>query len=111
MSFENTLSIGNGIYTVPDVANILRLPYCKVNKWLNEYWDGRLGKAFKTQYSWRVESTRAVGFHTLVEFYVMMQFSEAGVKPGEVLKAHHELSKSYDTLFPFARKQVINNIS
>jgi len=111
MNFENTLAIGNGIYTVPDVANILRLPYRKVNTWLNEYWDGKLGKAFKGKYSWRVDSTRAVGFHTLVEFYVMMQFSEAGVKPAQVLKAHTELSKSYNTIFPFAQKHIIENIS
>lgn len=111
MSFENTLAIGNGIYTVPDVANILRLPYHKVNTWLNEYWDGKLGKAFKGKYSWRIDSTRAVGFHTLVEFYVMMQFAEAGVKPAQVLKAHTELSKSHNTIFPFAQKQIIENIS
>ena len=111
MSFENTLAIGNGIYTVPDVANILRLPYHKVNTWLNEYWDGKLGKAFKGKYSWRVDSTRAVGFHTLVEFYVMMQFADAGVKATQVLNAHIELSKTYDTIFPFAQKQIIENIS
>ena len=111
MSFENTLAIGNGIYTIPDVANILRLPYHKVNTWLNEYWDGKLGKAFKGKYSWRIDSTRAVGFHTLVEFYVMMQFSEAGVKPAQVLKAHSELSTSHHTFFPFAQKQIIENIS
>ena len=111
MIFENKLAIGNGIYTVPDVARILRLPYYKVNTWLNEYWDGKLGKAFKGKYSWRIESTRAVGFHTLVEFYVMMQFAEAGVKATQVLKAHEELSKSYNTIFPFAQKQIIDNIS
>ena len=110
MNFENKLSIGNGIYTVPDVARILRLPYNKVNTWLNEYWDGKLGKTFKGVYSWKVDSTRAVGFHTLVEFYVMMQFSEAGVKPAQVLFAHSELSKAYNTIFPFAQKQVIDNI-
>ncbi len=111
MNFENTLAIGNGIYTVPDLANILRLPYSKVNSWLNEYWDGRLGKTFKVKYSWRIDSTRAVGFHTLVEFYVMMQFAEAGVKTTQVLKAHDDLSKSYNTIYPFAQKQIIENIS
>lgn len=111
MKFENTLTIGNGIYTVPDIANILRLPYSKVNRWLNEYWDGKLGKSFNGQYSWRIDNTRAVSFHTLVEFYVMMQFAEAGVKAAQVLKAHADLSKSYDTIFPFAQKQIIENIS
>ena len=111
MNFENILTIGNGIYTVSDLANILQLPYRKVNRWLSEYWDGKLGKEFKGKYSWRVDNTRAVGFHTLVEFYVMMQFAEAGVKTAQVLKAHSELSKSHNTNFPFAQKEVIENIS
>ena len=111
LKFENTLSIGNGVYTVPDVANILRLPYSRVNTWLNKYWDGRLGQAFKGKYSWRIDNTRAVGFHTLIEFYVMMHFAESGVKPAQVLKAHVELSKKYNTIFPFAQKQIIDHIS
>jgi uncharacterized protein (DUF433 family) len=111
MNFENTLTIGNGIYTVPDIANILQLPYHKVNTWLNKYWDGKLGKEFQGKYSWRIDNTRAVGFHTLIEFYVMMQFAEAGVSSSQVLKAHSELSKSHNTMFPFAQKEVIENIT
>jgi uncharacterized protein (DUF433 family) len=111
MASGTKLNIGNGIYTVPDVARILQLPYHKVNKWLNEYWDGKLGQAFKGKYSWRVDSTRAVGFHTLIEFYVMMQLSDAGVTPNQILKAHGELAKEFKTIFPFAQKQVIDNIS
>ena len=107
---HNTLSLGNGIYTVPDVANILRLPYATVNKWLNEYWDGKLGKSFQHKYSWRVEHTRAVSFYTLVEFYIMMQFSEAGVRNKRVLEAHEELSKIYQTAYPFAHHEVLRNI-
>jgi hypothetical protein len=110
MALENKPTIGNGIYTVPDLARILQLSYQKVNTWLNEYWDGKLGKAFRGKYSWRIGSTRAVGFHTLVEFYIMMQFAEAGVKPAAVLKAHEELSKAYNTIFPFAQKQIIEFI-
>ena len=109
--FENSLSIGNGVYTVPDIAHILDLPYSKVNDWLYKYWDGKLGKAFKGKYSWRIDNTRAVGFHTLVEFYIMMNFAEAGVKPAQVLKAHQELSGKYGTHFPYAQKQIIENIS
>lgn len=111
LKFENNLSIGNGVYTVPDIANILCLPYSKVNTWLDKYWDGKLGEAFKGKYSWRIDSTRAVGFHTLIEFYIMMNFAESGVKPAQVLKAHNELSRDFQTHFPFAQKQVIENIS
>ncbi|TDE05824.1 DUF433 domain-containing protein [Flavobacterium sandaracinum] len=109
--FENQLQLGNGIFTTQEIAQILRVPYHKVNKWITKYWDGDLGKCYEQQYSWSVGNTRAVGFHTLIEFYVMMQFAEAGVKTREVLKAHKELSQFYQTHFPFANKEVLDNIN
>lgn len=109
--FENKLEIGNGIFTTQEIAKILRLPYHKVRSWITKYWDGELGRHYEQEYSWTVENTRAVGFHTLIEFYVMMQFTEAGVKTREILNAHKELSNFYNTNFPFARKEVLDNIS
>ena len=109
--FENKLQLGNGIFTTQEIAQILHVPYHKVNRWITKYWDGELGEVYEQQYSWSVGNNRAVGFHTLIEFYVMMQFAEAGVKAAQVLKAHADLSKSYDTIFPFAQKQIIENIS
>lgn len=107
---NNTLHLGNGIYTVPDISAILRLPYHKVNTWLNRYWDGQLGKAFQSKYSWRVDHSRAVNFQTLVEFFLMMHLSQAGVKPKRVLEAHDELSMAYKTAYPFARQEVLEQI-
>ncbi|ESU19037.1 hypothetical protein FCR2A7T_24510 [Flavobacterium cauense R2A-7] len=108
--FENKLELGNGIFTTQEIAQILRLPYHKVRTWITKYWDGDLGKHYEQNYSWSVENSKAVGFHTLIEFYVMMQFAEAGVKTKEVLKAHKELSILYNTNFPFAKKEVLENI-
>lgn len=109
--FENHLQLGNGVFTTQEIAQILRVPYYKVSKWITQYWDGELGKCYEQQYSWSVGNTRAVGFHTLIEFYVMMQFAEAGVKIRQVLNAHKELSEKYQTHFPFAKKEVLDNIS
>ncbi|MEQ8422681.1 MAG: DUF433 domain-containing protein, partial [Arenibacter algicola] len=81
MNFENKPKIGSGIYTASEIAIILRVPYRKVYTWMNKYWDGRIGKEFGSKYSWDINGKRAVSFHTFIEFYVMMRFSEAGVKP------------------------------
>lgn len=110
LNFENKPQIGTGIYTASEIAHILQLPYSKVHTWMVKYWDGKLGKAFETQYSWKTENTRAVSFHTLVEFYIMMQLSEAGVKPKEVLKAHNILANKFNTAFPFAKKSLLEGI-
>lgn len=109
-AFENINSLGNGIFTTQEIAQILQLPYQKVRIWINKYWDGELGEFYKQNYSWTTENSKAVGFHTLIEFYVMMQFAEAGVKTKEVLKAHKELSKMFQTSFPFAKEEVLKNI-
>ncbi|MEY3499617.1 MAG: hypothetical protein RL308_1286 [Bacteroidota bacterium] len=109
--FENNLQLGNGIFTTQEIAQILRVPYSKVRNWITQYWDGELGKCYEQQYSWSVENTRAVGFHTLIEFYVMMQFTLAGVKTKAILKAHKELGEHFKTNFPFAKREVLDNIS
>lgn len=108
---ENTLQLGNGIYTTQEIAQILRLPYNKVYRWITTYWDGELGKVYEQNYSWQVGNTKAVGFHTLIEFYVMTQFAEAGVKIRQVLQAHKDLSQRFNTNFPFALKNVIEYIT
>src|SRR5690606_10394220 len=94
-----------------EIAQILRVPYRKVYTWMHKYWDGKLGAEYETKYSWQMEGTRAVSFHTLIEFYVMMRFSESGVKPRQVLQAHSDLSKLFKTPFPFAKKEVLDSIS
>ena len=109
--FENKLELGNGIFTTQEIAQILRLPYHKVNRWITKYWDGELGNLYAHQYSWSVGNNRAVGFHTLIELYIMMQFTDAGVTTKAVLKAHKEMAKHFKTNFPFAKKEVLDNIS
>ncbi len=110
MNFENKPKLGLGIYTAAEIAQILRIPYKKVYTWMHKYWDGKLGESYGEKYSWQMHGTRAVSFHTFVEFYVMMQFSEAGVKPKQVLQAHSELSEMYRTPFPYAQREVLEGI-
>ncbi len=110
MNFENRPTLGLGIYTASEIAKILRMPYAKVYTWMNKYWDKKLGNEYGSKYSWQVNGTRAVSFHTFIEFYIMMLFSESGVKPKEVLRAHSELAKMYNTAFPFVLKEVLEGI-
>lgn len=110
MNFENKPQLGFGIYTATEIAQILRVPYRKIYTWMNKYWDGKLGKEYDTKYSWQMQGIRAVSFHTFIEFYIMMRFSEAGVPPKNVLKAHSELVQMYGTAFPFALKEVLKGI-
>lgn len=110
MQFENHMELGYGIYTIPDIANILNLKYHKVERLLNEYWDKRFADVLGKKYSWSIGKTKAVSFHTLVEFYIFFQLRESGVSTQQILKAHKELSEMYNTAFPFAISKIIQGI-
>lgn len=105
---ENKAILGGGIYTLPDIAQIFRLPYHKVSRWVKEYWDKRLAKDLDGQYSWTDGKARAIGFHTLIELFVFMELSKAGVKTKDILKAHEELSNIHNTPFPFATSKIVS---
>lgn len=111
MEFENKAELGIGVYTLPDLASILNLKYYKVQRLLNEYWDKRLANNLNSNYSWTVENNKAVSFHTLVEFYIYFQLKESGVSTQRILKAHKELSKIYETPFPFAKSEILDAIN
>lgn len=111
MKFENKAEIGTGIYTLPDLARILNLDYHKVQRLLNEYWDKRLAEEFSEKYSWTIGKSKAVSFHTLVEFYVFYQLKESGVSTQSILKAHKELSQIFNTPFPFAKSEILDGIN
>lgn len=102
--------LGAGIYTMPDISLILGIPYRKVSRWINTFWDERFGSSYGHAYSWRVAQTRAVNFHTLIELYIFYQLSAKGVSTRELLKAHEILSRAYNTPYPFATRNVLEGV-
>jgi uncharacterized protein (DUF433 family) len=109
-TFENINSLGNGIFTTRDISQILRIPYSKASVWLKKYWEEELGQYYSQIYSWKSGNSKAIGFHTLVELYIMGQLIESGVRPSEIIKAHKQLSEKHDTHFPFANKNVLDGL-
>jgi uncharacterized protein (DUF433 family) len=102
--------LGKGIYTIPDIALILRLPYHKVHRWINRFWNEQLGRRYDSIYTWQIDLTKAVNFHTLVELFTFYRLSEAGVKSDKILDAHEILSHQYKTSFPFATHKVLTGL-
>ncbi|MFH2095126.1 MAG: DUF433 domain-containing protein [Bacteroidota bacterium] len=110
MTSHNRPYLGGGIFTLPDIGQILKIPYNKVHRWIKEYWDTILAHDFEQTYSWHDGNSRAVSFHTLMELVVFSQLHGSGVKPKKILEAHKELSEKFDTMFPFASFKVIRNM-
>lgn len=109
IALGNDIKLGQGIYSIPDLAFILRLPQHKVRRWLNDYWDARLGEKYKRQYSWGTGKEKATNFYTLVEFYVFYQLREASVGTKAILCAHEEMACDLKTPYPFASAKVLTD--
>lgn len=107
---ENSPQFNTGIYTYPDIARILGIPYAKAQRWLKQYWEGALGQEYSRRYSWVVGNTKAVSFHTMMELRVFYQLNCAGVKPAKILEAHKELVALSGSQFPFATKSILQGL-
>ena len=92
--------LGEGIYLTSDVAEILRLSYSKVRRWMVELWDARFSE--NGRYSFGDPKNRAVNFYTLIEFYTFYQLRVKGVSAQKIQKAHKTISKELKTPYPFA---------
>jgi len=102
--------LGQGIYTLPDIAFLLDISYPKVSRWIKSFWNDKFGSKYGGTYSWSVDLTKAVNFYTLIELYTFYRLAEAGVTTNSALKAHEILSAQFETPYPFANKMVLNGM-
>jgi uncharacterized protein (DUF433 family) len=102
--------LGTGIYTMSDIALILGIPYPKVNRWINNFWNDRFGSKYHHTYTWSVDLTKAVNFPTLIELFTFYQLSAAGVSTHELIKAHEILANDHNTSYPFATKNILEGL-
>lgn len=100
--------LGAGIYSIPDVAFILGLPVQKVRRWMNEFWDQRIGK-MNNKYSWGEGKNKATNFYTLIEFYVFYQLREMSIGTNKILQVHQEMREILNTPYPFASAKVLSD--
>lgn len=105
---KNHIALGNGIYTVPDLALILQLPLPKVRRWLTDFYDERLAGS-KDRYSWGEGRNRATNFLTLIEFYFFYMLRDQKIGASKILEAHKHMSKELKTPYPFASCKLLVN--
>lgn len=108
MKTENlNQKLGKGIYTIPEVAFILKLPLEKVRRWMNEFWDGRLSKKYGNVYSTGEGRNKVTNFYTLIEFYVFYQLRELNVSTNKIFIAHQDMAEEMNSSYPFATSKLL----
>lgn len=103
--------LGSGIYTIPDISKLLGFPQVKVRRYLNEYWDERLGRQiFNETYSWSAgTNTKAVNFYTLIELHTFFHLQGLGVSTKEILKSRAAVAKDLQIPYPFASAKLLSD--
>lgn len=101
--------LGEGIYSIADIAFLLHLPKQKVRRWLNDFWNSRLAEKYKQAYSWGEGRAQATNFYTLIEFYVFYTLRESGVSQNKIFEAHEEMAKQLKTVYPFASAKLLTD--
>jgi uncharacterized protein (DUF433 family) len=115
-TIHNTLKLGSGVFSLPEVAFLLGVPTRKVYRYVTDFMDERAGKKlFQTSYSFTTKSAtdnkkqRSVTFHVLVELHAMMQLRDIGLSATRILKAREQMIRDLDTAHPFAWKKLLTD--
>lgn len=99
---QNTIlpKLGEGIYLIKDIAQILKLDYDHVRRWIVGYWDGHLKENFN--YTFGEKGSKAINFYSLIEFYTFYKLREKGIGATTIRQLHEALSNRLETPYPFA---------
>ncbi len=108
-TFEKN-KLGSGIYTIPDISFLLNYSQSKVRRYINDFWDERLGKKlFDQTYSWSHQKTKAVNFYVLIELSVFFKLQDLGVKTHKILKSREAIARDLNIAFPFASQGLLTD--
>lgn len=106
---EVNQQLGSGIYTIPEVAFILKLPVAKVRRWMGEFWDVRLAEKYNINYSVGNGREKVTNFYTLIEFYVFYQLRELNVSTNKIFIAHQDMAQQLNSPYPFASSKILSD--
>lgn len=104
-SLPASVSLGSGIYTIPDAALILRLPLSKLRRWVV----GRGVPNEQLLQSWGDGRERAFDFNELIESYTIYSLRNLGVSMQKIRLAHNRLVEILDCNYPFAKRGVLTD--
>lgn len=99
--------IGEGIYTLPDAALILRLPLTRLRHWVGSYFES--GEAENEEFlsSWGSGRSRGFNFLVLIEAYTVFNLRKLGVSLQRIRTARRILGQHLETPHPFAVRGIL----
>ena len=99
--------VGEGVYTLPDAALILRLPLTRLRHWVGGYFDAGDVEDEGFLASWGSGRARGFNFLVLIEAYSVYNLRRLGVSLQRIRVAREILGKHLDTAHPFAARGIL----
>lgn len=101
-----TPKIGQGIYASTDVSQILCVAPSKASYLIRRYTKDRFKNIANHQYEFG-QHFNTINFYALIELKVFDVLRKHGLSAQRILKAYRYYSDTYNTDYPFAKKQVL----
>lgn len=101
--------LGEGIFSVSDIAGILKIKPTRSRYLINEYLGNKFKKEQNFNYKIQKVKTDTVNFYALIEIFVFDRLRKINVPSKKITKFHNYLSKKFDTKYPFAITNFIAN--
>lgn len=99
--------LGEGVYTLPDAALILRLPLSRLRAWVGGYLDVVGSTPPGMLATWGRGRQRAFNFHVLIEAYTVYTLRQLGVTMARVRTAREILAARLQASYPFASRGIL----
>jgi uncharacterized protein (DUF433 family)/transposase len=101
-------TLGEGVYSIPDAANILDFPIDMVRRWIKTYWENKF-TSDKGTYTWGKGRDRGFNFHTLVELIAIYALREKDVSFHKIIEVRTFLREELKVEYPFASEKVMSD--
>lgn len=99
--------LGEGVYTLPDAALILRLPLGRLRAWVGGYLDIVGSPPPGMLATWGRGRQRAFNFHVLIEAYTVYTLRKLGVTMPRIRTAREILAARLSATYPFACRGIL----
>lgn len=101
--------LGEGVYTLPDAALILRLPLTCLRRWVGGYFDAGTAESDGFLATWGSGRTRGFNFLVLIEAYTVYNLRRLGVSLQKIRVAREILGSHLNTPHPFAARGILSD--
>ena len=102
------VELGKGIYTISDVAYVLKMKKSKVRYWINSYLREKLPEITSHRYNMNPEHGIFINFSSLLELYIFEQLELKGHSRKKILECYEAISINYDTKYPFTKRKIVS---